>query len=63
MGPWPWFLQPQKFERDEEATEKECINLSNVRSRGYVRMGEVKSLNHYLLVTNGEYTSMVYNGT
>ena len=62
MGPWHWFLQPQRVERDGEVTEKECTKLEKLIRRGYVRMGEVKSLTNYFSVKNVEDIRMVYNG-
>ena len=62
MVPWPRFLQPQRLDRDDKVSEKECIKLNKVRRRGYVSMGYVKSLTHYFSVPKVEDIRMVYNG-
>ena len=49
--------------RDDNLAAKEYGKLSKFRRRGYVRVGEVKSLTHYLSLPNGDDTMMVYNGT
>ena len=62
MVPWPRFLQPQRLDRDDKVSEKECIKLNKVRRRGYVSMGYVNSLTHYSSVPKVEDIRMVYNG-
>ena len=62
MGPWTRFLQPQQVERDKEVAPKEYIKLANIRSRGYVRMVEVKILTHYFSFPKGDEIRMVLNG-
>ena len=61
MGPWPKFLQPQKSVRDELVGEKDFRKLAKVQSQGYMRTGEVKSLNQYSSVPKGDYIRMLYN--
>ena len=39
-------IWPQKLARDDNVDAKESGRLSNVIRRGYVRVVEVKSLNH-----------------
>ena len=44
--PWPSFIRPQTVARDDNVDAKESGKLSKVIRRGYVRVVEVKSLNH-----------------
>ena len=39
------------------------MKISNVRRRGYIRMGDVKSLTHYFSVPKVEDIRMVYKVT
>ena len=61
--PRPRFLQPQRVEIDEKVSEKECVKLTKVRRRGYVMMGEVKSLTHYFSLPKRKDIRMLYNRT
>ena len=51
VGTWPRFSLPQREGKDTCTAEKETRKLNKARKRGYISMGEVKSLTHYLLVT------------
>ena len=42
---------------------RESGKLVKARRRGYVRVGEVKSLNQHFSVPKGDDIRMVYNGT
>ena len=42
---------------------KESRKLAKVKSKGYVRVGEVRIMTHQFQLPNGEGISMVYNGT
>ena len=51
------------MERDDNLAAKESRKLSKFRRRGYVRVGDVNILTHYLSLTKGEDKRMVYNET
>ena len=54
----------QSFERDQTIREKVKEKLINVRSKGYITSGFVKSLIKYFSVPKGENdVRMVYDGT
>ena len=53
MGLWPHFIHPKIVENDDNVAAKESGELAKVRRRGYFRIGEVKILTHFLLVTKG----------
>ena len=63
MGLWPHFIQTQRLIREEDIAEKEIGIFTMVWRQGNIVAGEVKRLTHYLLLTKGEYTQILYNGT
>ena len=63
MVSWTHFIHPQRVKRYDNIDAKESGKLAKVRRRGYVIVGEVKILTHYLMETKEEDISMVYNGT
>ena len=49
--------------QDDNVDAKEYGEIFKARRRGYVRVVDVKSLTHQLLLPKGMYIMMVYNGT
>ena len=49
--------------RDDNVDAKEYGEIFKARRRGYVRVGDVKSLTHQLSLPKGKYIMMIYNGT
>ena len=49
--------------QNDNVDAKDYKELAKVTSRGYVRVVEVKSMTHWLLLPNEEDIRIVYNGT
>ena len=58
------FTKPQRWVKDKANRSKESGKIGKERRRDHIVQGEVISLNHVFLVTNGDDDiRMVYNGT